>query len=153
MGSSPKWHRQLDRPWDAPGELGKARLKHLRSASVLYPAAVSRRRSCLPDRPRNSSLLTTVRDAFISAISTPRHGRRALAAGHRPRPQTAELHHHGGRRSALRVMIAIHIFEENRRFSKQTSHSGPRTVEDAVILAAGRRAAISRGSRTDFRSL
>ena len=41
-------------------------------------------------------------------------------------------------------MIAIHIFEENHRFSKKTPQPGPRSV---VGAATGRRAASSRGSK------
>jgi hypothetical protein len=50
-------------------------------------------------------------------------------------------------------MIEIDIFKENHRFSEQTPHPGPRSVVGAANLAAGRRAANSRGSRTGFRRL
>jgi hypothetical protein len=43
--------------------------------------------------------------------------------------------------------VVIYIFKENHRFSEKTPHPAPRSVVGAANLAAGRRAANSRGSR------
>ena len=81
------------------------------------------------EEPNSSSLLTTARDASISATSTsmaqpPSHiGRPWAKIPKRPNFTIAV-----GSEKVLGAIVGIEIFEENHRISQKTPHPSPRTV-------------------------